>query len=129
MMASDAKMIVRFMNGGLRAAGQVELAGLAGVSQLTLAALTPKRLLTYRWLSPDATVARTRTRRSSESGVDMAAILLAADRLNRAHASPGSPNQFKPLGSRSEAANESKTRDFYAHSNPRELGPNVGTSK
>ncbi|ACL61181.1 NAD(P)/FAD-dependent oxidoreductase [Methylobacterium nodulans] len=31
MMASDAKMIANFMNGGLRAAGQVEFAGLAAV--------------------------------------------------------------------------------------------------
>jgi len=31
MMASDAKMIVNFMNGGLRAAGQVEFAGLAAL--------------------------------------------------------------------------------------------------
>jgi D-amino-acid dehydrogenase len=31
MMASDAKMIVNHMNGGLRAAGQVEFAGLAAV--------------------------------------------------------------------------------------------------
>src|SRR3712207_6399797 len=69
--------------------------------RLTLAALTLKRLLTSRWLSPDATAARTRTRRSSESGVDMAANLLAEDHLNHAHASLESSNRFKPLGSRS----------------------------
>jgi hypothetical protein len=50
--------------------------------RLTLAAFTPKRSPAYRWLSPDATAARTRTRRSSESGVDIAASLLVADRLN-----------------------------------------------
>ena len=43
--------------------------------RLTLAALTPNRSPAARWVSPPATAAKTRTRRSSESAVDMPASL------------------------------------------------------
>ena len=69
--------------------------------RLTLAALTPKRSPASRWLAPNATAARTRTRRSSESGVDMPTGLLPAHSLNHASARKGIPTRFMPLGSRS----------------------------
>lgn len=45
MMASDAKMIVNHMNGGLRAAGQVEFAGLAALPNWKRAEILRKHLI------------------------------------------------------------------------------------
>jgi D-amino-acid dehydrogenase len=46
VMASDAKMIANFMNGGLRAAGQVEFAGLAAAPNWKRAEILRDHLLT-----------------------------------------------------------------------------------
>lgn len=68
--------------------------------RLTLAALTPKRAATARWLKPSATASRTRTRRSRENAFDMSVGLLPGRQCESQTRSIGNPARFSQIGLR-----------------------------